>query len=300
MSANKAIKADRLAGRRVAWRERLIGVAAAVLGRPSAAAQQDWDRGSPVLLYHRVYPDRVPRHDPFGVTRSDLEAQVGWLSDRFELVTVTEMVERLSTSPGAADSTGARMAAITFDDGYQCTYEQAWPVLRDAGIRATLFVDTARLDGPRPALTRDELLAMAEEGMEIGSHTVSHANLTMLAAAQVSRELEESRRQLETLLGRRTLGLAAPYGRYDRATIESARACGYAYMCTCRQHQTNLPRSDPFLVDRLEVNRGDDLVRIEKKLRGEHARVYATWYRLSPVTRHWLTDECPLPPQSFP
>ena len=113
--------------------------------------------------------------------------------------------------------------------------------------------------------------------------------LTKPALERVA-ELTESRRVLEDLLGTEVAGVAAPYGRYDAATVEAARAAGYQYMCTCRQHQTNLPRRNPFLVDRLEINRGDDSGRVERKLDGAYARVYRAWYRLNPATRHWVTD----------
>ena len=295
MPASTASSAERRAARRVAWRERLLGGAALVFGKLRGDKLVEWDRGAPVLLYHRVYGGQVPSHDPFGVTRSAFELQVSWLAERFELCTVAELVRRFERGKGAEgpgpDGDGSRgVAAITFDDGYECTYREAWPVLRQAGIPATLFVDTARLDGPRPALTSEELSTMASEGLEIASHSASHVDTTTLDAGELAQEMETSRQVLESLLEGPVVGFAAPYGRYDAATIEAARAAGYLYLCTCRQHQTNHPRGDPFLVDRLEINRGDDIHRVERKLQGAYARVYEAWYRLNPATRHWVSD----------
>lgn len=295
MPVSTPSSAERRAARRVAWRERLLGGAALVFGKPGGDQRLEWDRGSPVLLYHRVYGGQVPSYDPFGVTRSAFELQASWLAEHFELSTVAELLRRLepgegSEGPDPRQDESRAIAAITFDDGYECTYREAWPVLRQAGVPATLFVDTARLDGPRPALTSEELITMASEGLEIGSHSVSHVNTTTLDAGELERELVESRQVLESLVEGPVIGFAAPYGRYDAATIEAARAAGYLYLCTCRQHQTNLPCSAPFLVDRLEINRGDDIHRVERKLQGDYARVYEAWYRLNAATRHWVSD----------
>ena len=262
-----------------------MGPVSLLFGRPRGESRELWDRGAPVLLYHRVYAERVPRHDPFGVTRAAFEAQVEWLAERFRLCTVGELVEILDE-----DGDASTTAAITFDDGYQCTFEEAWPVLRRHAIPATLFVDTSRVDGPRPALSSEEVRTMAEGGMEIASHSVSHVNLTELDAGELADELVDSRAALEAMVERPVTGFAAPYGRYDASTVEAARAAGYRYLCTVRQHQTNASRRGVFLVDRVEVNRGDDTRRLERKLRGDFARVYESWYRIDPSTRHWLSD----------
>ena len=285
MSGRTEPSESRGAARRISWRERFLGPAALVLGRPRGAAGERWRRGSPVLLYHRVYADDVPRRDAFGVTRRAFERHVGWLLERYALLTVGGLHSRLGSS--AEDR--APIASITFDDGYDCTEREAWPVLRRHGVAATLFVDTGRLDGPRPALTSAEVAAMASEGLEVASHGVSHANMTTLAPDDLAAELRDSRRALEEIVGGPVRGFAPPYGRYDAATIEAAHAARYDYMCTCRQHQTNLPnRAEPFLLDRLEVNRGDDTRRLARKLEGRYARVYEAWYRLGRDTRHWV------------
>jgi peptidoglycan/xylan/chitin deacetylase (PgdA/CDA1 family) len=134
-----------------------------------------------------------------------------------------------------------RAVALTFDDGYASVVERAWPVLRDRGLPATLFVVTDYLAGDqrfawdrhepehdRHRLARGEaLVEAAAEGLDIGSHTVSHPWLPELTSEQVGRELAESRATLEDLLGRRVTSLAYPTGGWTPAVRAAAGEAGY-------------------------------------------------------------------------
>jgi peptidoglycan/xylan/chitin deacetylase (PgdA/CDA1 family) len=73
----------------------------------------------------------------------------------------------------------------------------------------------------------DALRALAERGVEIGSHTISHPHLTQLDDDELRRELVESRERLEDGLGRPCRFVAYPYGDDDARVHEAARAAGY-------------------------------------------------------------------------
>ncbi|MCP5264929.1 MAG: polysaccharide deacetylase family protein [Burkholderiaceae bacterium] len=97
-----------------------------------------------VLLYHRV----LDRPDPLRPTTPDAEMfgrHMRWLCDQFSVMSLTEAVDRLREG-----SLPPRAAAVTFDDGYRDNATNAAPILRDAGLSATVFVNTAYLDGRVP------------------------------------------------------------------------------------------------------------------------------------------------------
>ena len=74
-----------------------------------------------------------------------------------------------------------------------------------------------------------ELRAIAEDGIEVGSHTITHPRLTQLSPAELERELVESRERIEDELGRPCRFLAYPYGdeaEHVRAAAEAAGYCG--------------------------------------------------------------------------
>ena len=88
----------------------------------------------------------------------------------------------------------AKPVMITFDDGYRDVLVKALPTLIRLHMPATAFVITDRISGPDPSfLTWSELRRLEQSGVAIGSHTVTHANLTSLSDAQALGELRDSR-----------------------------------------------------------------------------------------------------------
>ena len=73
-----------------------------------------------------------------------------------------------------------------------------------------------------------ELSGLAERGVEVGSHTKTHAHLRRLSDHELREELEESRQRVEDVLGRRCRFLAFPYGEHDERVRAAARGAGYA------------------------------------------------------------------------
>jgi peptidoglycan/xylan/chitin deacetylase (PgdA/CDA1 family) len=134
-----------------------------------------------------------------------------------------------------------RAVALTFDDGYASVVETAWPLLRERDMPTTLFVVTGFLTGDlrfawdrhepehdRLRLARpQELLDAARDGLDIGSHTVTHPWLPRLDGAAVRRELANSRTALEDLLGRPVTSLAYPTGGWTPEVRAIAGEVGY-------------------------------------------------------------------------
>jgi peptidoglycan/xylan/chitin deacetylase (PgdA/CDA1 family) len=118
--------------------------------------------------------------------------------------------------------------AITFDDGYVEQYEYA-KILKEMGVRATFYITTHA-----PSIkgyeqyellnTNPDLIAeIAEMGHEIGSHTCTHPDLTILDRYRIEEELKESKKFLEDVTGREVLGFAYPRGRYSHVAKEVAK-----------------------------------------------------------------------------
>ncbi len=136
---------------------------------------------------------------------------------------------------------------MTFDDGFACLLENAFPVMRSLGIPCTVFPVTGNLgDRPRwcmPAghpeaaerlMTAEEVRAAQDSGMcRIGSHTLTHPRLGDLKDPEtLRREIEESRAALETITGSVVEDLALPHGSCTPATLAAARAAGYRRIFT--------------------------------------------------------------------
>jgi peptidoglycan/xylan/chitin deacetylase (PgdA/CDA1 family) len=125
----------------------------------------------------------------------------------------------------------ARTLALTFDDGERNVLEHGFPVLRELGVPATVFVPAGTVGSPG-VLGWDELALLADEGWEIGSHGVSHARLTALDDEALEAELVDSRRAIKTRLGMACRSIAYPYGDADDRVRTAAARAGYTAGCT--------------------------------------------------------------------
>lgn len=208
--------------------------------RPATAGvrRMAGSRGLTIVGWHRV--DGVSEGLSTGIDdfRRHLDVLAEWGA------TVLPLEQAVAAL--AAGTLPDRAVALTFDDGYASVVERAWPVLRERGLPATLFAVTDYLSGDqrfawdrhepehdRHRLSRaDELVAAADEGLHIGSHTVTHPWLPGLDPDRLERELVDSRATLEDLLGRPVTSLAYPTGGWSPAVRAAAAAAGYEVAIT--------------------------------------------------------------------
>lgn len=182
----------------------------------------------PVLMYHRIN-ELTPREAKSPLMRdltvapSEFERQMRYLVDRgFTLLPAREVEAAVREGRELPE----KAVAVTMDDGYKDNFERAFPVLRRYGLPATIFLVTSTIG--RPArLSWDEVLLMQRERIGYGSHTVTHADLTLLPLARLDWELQESRRVLEERLVERVTAVAYPAGWYNRRVAARAEAAGY-------------------------------------------------------------------------
>jgi peptidoglycan/xylan/chitin deacetylase (PgdA/CDA1 family) len=128
--------------------------------------------------------------------------------------------EAVKAIGGAADASRKRVV-ITFDDGFEDFYTRAFPVLTQYGLRATVFLPTAfilesaaKFKG-RDCLTWNQVRELHRAGVDFGSHTVSHPQLTTLSPHELQREVADSKRIIEDKLGCAVESFAYPYAFPD-------------------------------------------------------------------------------------
>lgn len=103
-----------------------------------AALARRLRRGGVILCYHNVVPDADAPRAPAGglhMARATFERQLRWLATHYSIVALDELVDRVQRGRPLH-----RLAALTFDDGYAGVFDCAWPLLRNLGIPATVFV----------------------------------------------------------------------------------------------------------------------------------------------------------------
>jgi peptidoglycan/xylan/chitin deacetylase (PgdA/CDA1 family) len=181
-------------------------------------------------MYHRINAAPPASQRRLTVHPADFARQMRWLKwHGYRTVTQRELYDALILGKPL----GPRPILITFDDGYSEVFHKAVPVLKRLGMCATAYVISERtLSSDTVFLTWHLLRALERDGFEIGSHTITHRDLTSLSDPEALRELAESRRAFERRLGHPVQWLAYPLGRYDSRIERLARRAGYVLAVT--------------------------------------------------------------------
>jgi peptidoglycan/xylan/chitin deacetylase (PgdA/CDA1 family) len=243
-----------------------------------------------ILLYHRLA--RVPeglKPPTMNVTPTRFREQLeGLLRSGYRFRPLRDVV----ASVLEGEPVPAKTAVLTFDDGYKNVYLEAWPVLRELGVPATVFVVTGYLDSPEPflfdtwgreqrwraptaawqPLTWAQCQEMEQSGViEIGTHTHSHRDFRG-RPQEFAHDLQTSLSLLERRLGPGPRTFAFPFGGSRSGfagpvLVEVAKACGVTCSLTTEIELVD-PGTSPFAWGRLEVVEADTSAIIEAKLAG--------------------------------
>lgn len=212
-----------------------------------------------VLMYHRVCRDEDWRPSEFVVSASTFRRQVSWLARHGFY---TPRVSDVLRDGGRAPCLCGRPVVLTFDDGYADVLANAVPALRSVGFTAAVFpvLDLGRrfnhwdaaLELAGPLLTPDELRAVEAAGLELGSHTMTHASLPEVGDDALRWELARSREVLAGIAARPLPVLAYPYGEVDERVKGAVRDAGFEAALAVNSGPLDW-RADPFEVRRQRV-----------------------------------------------
>ena len=213
-----------------------------------------------ILLYHRVVDDGAAPLPEASITCAAFAAQLDYLARYYEVVPLETLLE------GRGDRRG--MVAITFDDAFEDNLRNAWPLLRERGMAATVFAVSDYVGGDRRfdwapderILTADELRMLDVEGMRVEAHTASHARLSELDRDATAKELRRCKDALSEVLGRKVSLLAYPYGQrtdFNATTQQVARECGFTAALAAYRGVVH-GATDLFAIPRIPTNQNFD------------------------------------------
>ena len=236
----------------------------------AARPRQSTD-GIRFLFYHRITDHR----DELAVRPARFRAQMEFLAlQGYRVVDVVEAGRLL-----ARGEVPERTIALSFDDGFRDVAENAMPVLRELGFRATVFVSpgvvsgTARFSWYReqpPVLSWDEIAELERGGtLTFEAHTLTHPHLTKIDEVSARREIAESRIVLAERLGRPVTAFCYPAGLFsprERALVVEA---GYELAVSC-EPGINRPGVDMYSLRRVQIDPRDRAIDFRAKLFGGH------------------------------
>lgn len=158
----------------------------------------------------------VMYHDVPAHARASFAEHLSYMRSLGDFVTPKQAIELLDRS----EPMGGRYFCVTFDDGELSAYQNAFPVLTEQEIPAAFFIVPSWVSSPdgsvgfdRKYVTWGECRQMADHGIEIGSHSLTHRRFTTLDVEQAEDEMVLSKLRLERELNRECEHFACPWGQ---------------------------------------------------------------------------------------
>lgn len=175
----------------------------------------------PVLMYHSI---DYEKGNELRVPKELFKKHMQYLKDNgYTTITINELYKFINDNKPIP----RKSVVITFDDGYKDNYINAYPILKEFGFKATIFVITSNIDKDKRCLNSDEIKEMSKNGIDIESHTVNHDKLNELSYNKQLQTLKNSKGFLEGILNKKVEYIAYPYGLYNVDTLNAVKTAGY-------------------------------------------------------------------------
>ncbi len=182
-----------------------------------------------ILCYHRINP--WYKNDAITVSPGSFKYHMNYLSLKgFRFITLDEYIQQISYS--------SKNVVITFDDGFADNLWFASEILKKFKITPVIFLTVSYI-GTDKIFTRyqnkekdrflnwKEIIEMSKNGVEFGSHTLTHPFLTKITRQQAEKEIIDSRKIVEDKTGKEVKFFCYPYGDYNSEIIEIVEKGGY-------------------------------------------------------------------------
>lgn len=201
------------------------------LSLPAALPQPARVAKLPTLMFHHVGdtpPDADEIRTGLTVSREEFETMMAYLSQAgYHTVSQRQLFRALFYG----DPLPAKPVMLTFDDGYRDNFTLAAPILKQYGLVATFYVVTGDIGNPE-YMTWEQVSELDRMGMDVGSHSASHPDLTQLAAADLKHELADSAAAISSHIDHPIYWLSYPAGSYDDDVLRYAKQAGYLLAVT--------------------------------------------------------------------
>jgi peptidoglycan/xylan/chitin deacetylase (PgdA/CDA1 family) len=140
-------------------------------------------------------------------------------------------LERAAFERALDSLVGLRGIQISFDDGFASDAAIAMPALLERGLRADFFITTNWIGTPGHVSVED-IKQLADSGMSLGSHGMTHVRWTELTRGDLEHELAVSQATLAEITNAPVRAAACPRGAYDRSVIAAVRRVGFDTLFT--------------------------------------------------------------------
>lgn len=226
----------------------IFGTAFAVLPLPGDV---------PVLMYHFAGTEEDARESKNYVSEKSFARQMAFL--KIFGYRIISLDDYYAIRSGKRAGRG-REILLTFDDGDLAFEKKFYPVLRQYGFPAAIFVVSESMKRNLPgSMSAETVKGLLEQGLvSVGSHSSTHPFLSKMTEDQIRPELLSSREDLEEMLGVPVQDFAYPYGDYDQRVAQIVEESGYRLAFTTSHKKLTGARPGNYDITRTKITRSSD------------------------------------------
>ena len=205
----------------------------------------------PIIMYHNI--DENSLTSRLSVLPESFKTQMRFLKNQhYNVVKLEGLADMIKNN-----RVPSKTIAITFDDGYENNYLKAYPVLKELGLHATIFIIPAMV-GTEGYMTWGQIIEMSESGaISIGSHSMTHAWLPDQPDQKLDSEIMGSKRSIESHLNKEVDIFSYPSGGFDQNARNKVIKAGYKIAVTTNPGK-KYPKHDLFAMKRLRISSTSD------------------------------------------
>jgi peptidoglycan/xylan/chitin deacetylase (PgdA/CDA1 family) len=228
---------------------------------PALHTEREEPQTALVLCYHIVESPQDPRME---ISRETFQQQMRYLAATgYNIIPLRDLYDYVG---GRKASLPKNAIVITIDDGWRSTYTEVFPEMKRRHFPFTVFIYPRIIGQTSHAMTWKQVREMADAGVDIQSHSLSHPFLTHRRHTSLDdkaysdwleKELANSKRILEQETGKSVEFLAYPYGDYDSTVVKTAARAGYTAGLTCEYGPVRRG-SDPLRMRRFAIDKRMD------------------------------------------
>ena len=177
---------------------------------------------------------------------------------------MSELIENKNNLP-------EKSIAITFDDGYEDNFKNAYPLLKKYGFKATIYIVLNRFNqdwatdkdlnqasnelNSEKMLSNEQIKEMLDSGLiEIGSHTLDHVNWPKLTKDEKEKQIIESQKQIEEIFNIKCTSFAYPFGFFDNQDVEILKNSSYTNATTVVNGVYDKTKYSDFSIPRIMIS----------------------------------------------
>ena len=234
----------------------------------AAEARHCWvSNRIPVLMYHRIANNGPDALSPYRVSPDMFERQLSYLQRYgYTGLSMGEFYDSWFNS--GLQPVPGKPIVLTFDDAYLDFYENAWPLLRKYGFKATVFVPVDFVAGhadwdaeygePAKLMSWEHITELHEQGVSFGSHSCSHTRVSELSESELYEEAKRSKDTLEKKLSAEVSDYCYPYTIASKQARQVIASAGYK-SAVGGKGGANPDWQDPYYIPRIEIFGSDSM-----------------------------------------